>query len=253
MGGWQQKQIIAFQNLEDLQNRFKPFVLRRLKKDCLDLPEVMPPVTLTVPMDETTWKPYKAMRDDMVSWLSDTTVSVASQAIVKSMRLAQITSGFLGGVEEQLSDDLDENSEQITKSISTIEEVGREKLDFTLNWIKDLLEVDPNLKLLVWCRFIPELGRFLREVKKVFPKTQIGCVAGKPLLGKTKKEEREDAMRLLDPRTAPIGSVIVGGTFGTGGLGHNFTACHTTMTMSGDYSYFKKVQADANAPRRHCS
>src|SRR5690606_13571541 len=31
IGGWQ--------NLEDLQQRFAPYVIRRLKKDCLDLPE----------------------------------------------------------------------------------------------------------------------------------------------------------------------------------------------------------------------
>ena len=34
-------------NLEDLQNRLKAHTLRRLKKDCLDLPAKLDPVTIT--------------------------------------------------------------------------------------------------------------------------------------------------------------------------------------------------------------
>jgi hypothetical protein len=248
MGGWQQKQIIEYQRLDDLQDRFKPYVLRRLKKDCLDLPPVLPAVTLTVPLEPSTWKIYKAMRDEMVAWLSDSTVSVASQAIVKSMRLAQITSGFLGGVVEEIVD-VDDNNENVTESYTQVEEVGREKLDFILQWHKDQLAIDPNLKLLVWSRFIPELTRYLKEVQKTFPTHKIGCVAGKALLGMKKREERDAAMRLLDPRTAPSGPVTVGGTLGTGSLGHNFTACHTTVSMSSDFSPWKKEQADARVDR----
>lgn len=250
MGGWQNRQIIEYQNLEDLQNRFKPYVLRRLKRECLDLPPVLPAVTLTVPLTTNTWnKYYKPMRDDMVAWLSSTTVSVAQQAIVKSMRLAQITSGFLGGIVEELEDIDDETGEEFTNLISDTQEIGREKLDFTMNWHKEQLVVDPNLKLLTWSRFIPELKRYLEEVKKTFPSHKIGCVAGKALLGMKKKQEREMTMRLLDPRTAPPGPVTAGGTLGTGSLGHNFTACHTTISMSGDYSPWKKSQADARVDR----
>lgn len=249
LGGWQQRQIIEYQNLEDLQNRFKPYVLRRLKKDCIDLPPVLPAVTHTITLTDTTWGFYKEMRDEMVAWLSDSTVSVAQQAIVKTIRLAQITSGFLGGVVEEIVD-IDERGEDVVETTQLeVQEIGREKLDFILNWQKDQLAIDPNLKLLVWSRFIPELTRYLREVRQVFPDHKVGCVAGKALLGMKKHEEREMAMRLLDPRTAPPGPVTVGGTLGTGSLGHNFTACHTTISMSSDYSPWKKNQADARVDR----
>jgi SNF2-related domain len=249
MGGWQARQIIEYQHLDDLQNRFKPYVLRRLKKDCLsDLPAVLPPVVMEVALTQPTWKIYKAMRDEMVAWLSTTTVSVAQQAIVKSMRLAQICSGFLGGVVEELEDITDEGQE-IKSNVAEVQEVGREKLDFILNWHKEQLAIDPNLKLLTWSRFIPELARYLREVKSHFPNHKIGCVAGKALLGKSKTEERNEAMRLLDPRTAPSGPVTVGGTLGTGSLGHNFTASHVMVSMSNDYALWKKDQGIARLDR----
>lgn len=251
MGGWQGKQIIAYQNLEELQTKFKPYVLRRLKKDCLDLPEALPPVTLTVPLKEETWKIYKEMRDEMVAWLSENTVAVASQAAVKSMRLAQITSGFVGGVEDAIDKDADiENEEEVEiQKISKIEEVGREKLDFFLNWHKERMIEDPDLKMLVWCRFIPELKRFLEAYYLEYPQHPLGCCAGRPLLGMTKKDERNHVLRLLDPRTAPKGPVTVAGTYGTGSLGHNFTACHTMLNMSYDYSHWKSLQAAARVDR----
>ena len=249
MGGFLNKEVKAYQNLEDLQNRFKPYILRRLKRDCLDLPPALPPVTLTVNLTEETWKLYKQMRDDMVTWLSDSSVATASQAIVKSMRLAQLTAGFLGGVEEIPEGiDLDEGVER-PAPVLRLEEIGREKLDFLIDWHKERLVEDPDMKLLVWFRFIPELSRFLKEYKTKFPKHILGNCSGRALLGGTQKEEREAVMRLLNPRTAPSGPVTVGGTYGTGSLGHNFTACHTMFNASSDYSYWKATQAAARIDR----
>lgn len=248
MGGFLNKQVMSYQNLEDLTNRFKPYVLRRLKRDCLDLPPALPPVTMQVPLTENTWKLYKQMRDDMVTWLSDSSVATASQAIVKSMRLAQLTSGFLGGVEELPDEDAvpDENK---PPPVFRIEEVGREKLDFLIAWHEDRLIEDSDLKLLVWFRFIPELRRFLKEYKTRFPKHALGNCSGQAMFGGNQKEERNAVLRLLDPRTAPSGPVTVGGTYGTGSLGHNFTACHTMFNCSSDYSYWKSTQAAARIDR----
>ncbi len=252
MGGWMQKQIIEYQNLEDLQARIKPYILRRLKKDCLDLPEALPPVALYVTLSEATWKVYKQMKNDMIAWLSDSTSSVSSQAATKTLRLAQITSGFLGGVQENIIEDAPEDlfsSGELPEKTKTftVEEVGREKLDFLKEWNEERLKADPNFKVIVFSRFIPELTRMLKEMKPIFQ--NVGCMAGKPLIFKTKKEEREHALRLLNPQTTPKESVFVGGTFGTGSLGHNMTASHVMVNASSDYSPWKMEQAAARINR----
>ncbi len=260
MGGWQQKQIVGWQNLDDLQRRFKPYVLRRLKRDCLDLPPTMPPVTLSVPLSETTWKVYKMMRDEMVVWLSESTVAVTQQAVVKSLRLAQITSGFIGGLESPNDEPLIEPGllesldlpqskgmpVHINRSVipqPAIQELSREKLDFVLKWFRDRLIEDPNLKLLVWCRFRFELSRMIAAVA-----SNNGLAIGHIFGGQT-KAERDTALRLLDPRTAPRGPVFFAGTYGTGSLGLNLSACHTVVNMSYDYSLFKALQAAARVDR----
>ena len=265
MGGYEVKtpwgsratQIVGWKNLDDLQRRFAPFVLRRLKKDCLDLPPVLPPVIQTATLTEPTWKLYKEMRDSMVAWLNDLTVSVAPQTITKVMRLSQITSGIIGGVEAEIPEGLNDDRPAWLPDVvdppvvdsSPLQEVGREKLDVHLEWLDQMLEEDPDLKLLVWCRFIPELRRLLKEWKIKFPNAKIGAIAGQSMLGQPKKDERAEALRLLDPRTAPTGPVFVGGTYGTGSLGLNLTACHTMVNLSFDYSYWKSVQSAARVDR----
>jgi SNF2 family DNA or RNA helicase len=259
MGGFMNKQIVQWINLEDLQQRFAPYVLRRLKTDCLDLPEKIPSVALTVPLSEKTWEIYKSMRDEMVAWLSESTVSVASQAIVKAMRLAQVTSGYIGGLQESDIDleqnlDLDEDrpdwlpgkSDQIPERIpaGSVQEVGHEKLKLFLQWLKERIDEEPNFKVLVWCRFRPELARLMDTLRRDHPYIFIGEIRGGQ-----KKGEREVALRLLDPRTTPEGSVVVAGTPASGSMGLNLTAAHTVIYMSNDYSLKTRLQSEDRVHR----
>jgi len=245
MGGYQQKVIIGWQNLDDLQQRFKPYVLRRLKKDCLDLPEALAPVTLTVPLTKSTWDVYKAMRDHMVAWLTKDSVTIAQQAVVKSLRLAQITSGFVGGVEHDDHNGFtDSDPPVLLPAVPT--EISREKLDFLLSWHRERLEEDPDLKLLVWVRFRSELMRLMSQFENGNGSStlRIGSI-----YGGQKKADRETALRLLDPRTAPSNPVLLAGTYGTGSLGINLSACHTVVNLSYDFSYWKFLQSAARVDR----
>ena len=238
MGGWMQKQITGWVNLEDLQRRLAPYVLRRLKKDCLDLPEKLPSVPLAVPLTEQTWRIYKQMRDEMVAWLTSTTVVTVAQAIVKAIRLAQITSGFVGGVEDEVED-----WESTVAPVISIKEVGREKLDFFLAWLEERLAEDPNFKLLVWCRFRPELARVLAALQ------QRGGLSLGEIRGGQKKDERDAALRLLDPRTAPEGPVVVCGTPSSGSMGLNLTTAHTVIYLSNDFSLKTRLQSEDRVHR----
>lgn len=249
-------QIIGWTNLEDLQSRFKPYTIRRLQKDCLDLPEKLPPVTLHPKLTTPTWDAYCQMRDDMVVLLKSGDASLAPQTITKIMRLAQITSGFLGGVGDNgLDDDWTEDLDELpalpdsppypilpalpSEAVSpSVREIGREKLDVVLWLLQQQIEKDPNIKIVTWCRFKPELLRLLAEVRKLYPNMIV-----QPLMGGQKKADRQIVLRLLDPITAPAGPVFVGGTYGTGSFGLNFTASHTNINCSYDYSLRKFLQS----------
>jgi len=249
--GWRPEGIV------DLQRRFAPYTVRRLQKECLDLPPKLDAVTLTATLEPATWKQYKAMRDDLVVWLKSGNVSVASQAATKVLRLSQITSGFLGGVEGAGIEDVESfNLEGLilpgmtpgaleiapqavaTQRIEDTQEIGREKLDVVLWFLKQRLEVDPTLHIIVWCRFRAEMFRLLAEVQRTFPQFLTGYIAGQ------KQSLRKEAMELLHPSTSPKDvPVFVTGIYGTGAFGLNFTAAHTSVNCSFDYSLGKFLQS----------
>lgn len=254
-------QVIGWQNLEELQQRFAPYVLRRLKRDCLDLPEKLPSVTLTATLDES-WPHYKAMRDDMVAWLGTSNVSLSLETFTKIMRLAQITSGFLGGVEdfddedpegydrpewmppapESLFEDIAPANFKDTE-VKAVKEISREKLDVLINFTREQLQAEKNLKLLVWCRFKPEVERNVRVFRELFPSMEVGVIRGGQ-----KKKERIDAMKLLDPRFTPNKPVTVFST-SAGARGSTLVASHTVVRMSRDYRLDTLLQADDRVHR----
>jgi hypothetical protein len=116
--------------------------------------------------------------------------------------------------------------------------VGREKLDVLLWFIGQQLEADDHLHVVTWCRFRPEMIRMMEDITKTYPQFTTGR-----LMGGQKKAEREAAMRLLHPETSPPGPVFVGGTYGTGSFGVNFTAAHLSINVSFDFSLGKFLQA----------
>jgi SNF2 family DNA or RNA helicase len=246
--------IVDWVNLEDLQQRLAPYVLRRLKKDCLDLPEKMPPVELEVTLRES-WPVYKEMRDQMVAWLKDPTkVATSTVAAVKVMRLSQIANGFVGGVQTLEEDNDATNAEPIPAwiprlfddepDLSTLPPlghsewayVGSEKLDFLVVKLREWMAIDPDLKILVYCRFKVELKRILERLSF----EGIPTVA---MYGAQPREERTAALRALDPRSAPKGPLVGCLTFGTGSKGTNFTAAWITVYMSRGYSLEKWQQS----------
>jgi SNF2 family DNA or RNA helicase len=276
-GGFQGKQTLGWQNLDDLTRRLKPYVLRRMKRDCLDLPPTLPPVALTVPLKPENWKIYKAMRDQLLAELQDGTIAIAAQAPVRVMRLAQITAGFVGGLQrddpEPPSDGCiqdDPNGRppwvhQVTQdrpgtigqdqagldlaglaviAPGSTQEIGTEKTDLILDWIGERLDEDANLKLILWCRFRPQVLQLERELHRKLSRMKV-----EKLWGGLKPAEREQALRLMDPRTAPKGPAVLVGTTATGKMSFNFTASHHVLYASNDYSLMVRQQSEARVDR----
>lgn len=224
-GNFPVMKIANWVNLDDLQRRFAPCTVRRLQAECLDLPPKLDPVALTVPLEPETWKAYRQMRDELVVWFNDNTVAHSATAAIRVLRLSQITSGFLSGIEH-----VEIEGDVLDPAMKT-REIGREKLDVLLWFLERRLEEDPNLHVVVWCLYRLELFRMLKEVAVKFPQFDLGGI-----YGEQHKDERLRALALLKPETSPKGPVFVGGIEGTGSFGLDMTAAHTCVTMSSGYS-----------------
>jgi hypothetical protein len=243
--------ITDWKNLDDLQARFAPYTVRRLQKDCQDMPLKLPAVTLKAELTTKTWKYYTTMRDEMVVDMMNGTASISKQSIVKFMRLSQITGGFLGGFENTGLDDVvcdscagtgcndcEGSGIGAAQPAVNVHEIGREKLDVLLWLIASKLEQDKNLKMVIWARFMPETLRIISEAQRKFPQM---IVAG--LHGGCTKTQKSATKALLHPSSAPAGPVLVVGTLGTGSFGLDFSAAHTSVNYSYDHSLRKFLQS----------
>jgi hypothetical protein len=239
--------------LEDIQAKLAPYVLRRIRTECLDLPPKLDSVTLTATLTPETWRIYTEMRDDLVSWLDEHTVATSQQAGVRVMRLAQVTSGFLGGLRDDDTicpecgggDPVLDSECPACGGTGTISApvparaIGREKLDLFLTWVKKRLKEEKELRMVAWCRFRPELQRTAEELQH-----QIKDLKVRAIFGGQPKEDRINGLRLMHPDVKYGGPAVLLGTLGTGGLGVSMAGAHEVVYVSNDRSLYKRLQSE---------
>jgi SNF2 family DNA or RNA helicase len=271
MGGYDGKKVVGYQNLDDFNAKISPYVLSRRTRDCWpDMPPMLDPVLIEARMSNEEWKIYKDMRDDMVSWLGSS-VSTASQAIVKSLRLAQICSGYLGGLEElgeEEADLLDADGHdprlgpvpawlrrvdeqttpvqgQSTPSAQAAHFTGPVVARTGTGLVReigrskldaflnwlDTREPQPH-KLLVWARFRPELTRIKHELEKVYP-TVLELRGG---------VDKEPAKRFLAPGSDPRPGAVCGNQK-AGGASLNLAAANIAVYMSNGPALIERTQS----------
>lgn len=269
MGGYMGKQVVDYQNLDELNARVAPHVLSRRTRDCFDLPPMLPPVTIEARMSTATWNRYYVpMRDEMAAWLGSR-ASTASQAIVKALRLAQICAGYLGGLEDlgvapakkplepipewlrartgaAQVDPGDWLAETVSRpdfkkvgetGTGAVAEIGRESLDAFLFWL-DSLPQRPA-KLLVWARFKPELERATLALRERYP--DVYRIKGGQDSG-AGRAEREMAKLVLAPGGDPRPCAVVGNQK-AGGASLNLSAASVMAYLSQGPALLERTQS----------
>jgi SNF2 family DNA or RNA helicase len=234
--------------IQRLQDKLKPWVIRREKKDVLKhLPPKLPPVFLEAQMSTEGYRVYEEMLEDMVAWVDSAEYSQAVNGAVKVGRLSQITSGFLGGI-KQIEEDEDytqeDNLNDLRESLKTskaffispIKEVDDAKLKTFLEWYQQ----NRHLKVVVWCRFRAEMFRLEKALQ------QIGCKTGM-IIGGQPTSQREQVIK--DATDGNLDVVIANpasGGFGLNGLQIHF---HTCVYMSLSHSLIHYLQSSDRLDR----
>ena len=227
LGGYKNKQIVAYHDLENLQERFAPYVLRREKKDCLDLPPKVYEVR-QVPLTTDTWKIYQELKRDALLVLPpDGHVKPEPHAAVRIMRLAQLTSGHVGGL---VGEDID--------SLNETQDISAEKLTWLTN---DIItgELSSERALIVWVRWRRERERLAHALAQRH-------VAVPELHGGQSQERRDGAISFFQTTTE---RVVLLAQPHAGGFGLNLTQASVAIYLSNDFSYTTRVQSEDRCHR----
>lgn len=219
MGGFNNKQIVAYKNMDQLIKKEHSIAYRVTKADALDLPE-QAFLTRYVQLKPAEMKIYKTLKRDSVVELENGSVT-ATTVLTKLLRLQQLTGGFL-----------QEDDEKKPEFVS----------DAKSKALEDILDdyvIECGKKLVVFCRFRTEIGLIEELLKK--KKIQYGLI-----YGDIKISDRGDIVK--DFQENPDTKVFLA-QIDTAGLGITLTAADTCVYYSVNYNYAAYSQSLARIHR----
>lgn len=217
MGGYQNYQVVGFKNLDELVAKAHKIAYRITRAECLDLP---PEVYTSIPvsLDRKASTVYREIEVAAVARLSSGATVSAANVLTEILRLQQVTGGW------------------VTTDEGQTVQVGTEKLDALMDLLEDLLSHQER-KVIVFCRFVPEIRAILAACEKA-------GIAAEGFYGETK--DRGELVRRFQEEVEPRVMVI---QIQTGGLGITLHRADTAIFYSTGWSLADYEQAKARIQR----
>ena len=211
MGGYMGKQIIGYQNLDELHEKIYSIAFR-VTKDVLDLPEEQH-IIRDFDMNNEAWYYYNQADSELGILLGEDRIKT-DIVLVQLLRMQQITSGYLPVYREYY----DEN-DRLHHELDRVEKIDSGKAELLAEIAEDIDEHEP---IVVFCRFQHDLD----EIKAVAEK--LGRTYGE--ISGRKKDALDDRAELKD------GIQIAGVQIQAGGVGIDLTKARYGIYYSVGYS-----------------
>ena len=221
------QQIVGYQNLPELTKKFAPYVLRRTKTECLDLPSKTYTVR-EIALSDATWKIYCELKKEAMLALPDSEERPVPNTAVRILRLCQLTSGHVGAETCGSGDDSFALESQ-TKDVSS------EKLSWLVEQILEG-ELSSEKAMIVWCRWRRERERLLVSL------VNSGKLMVAQIFGGQSQKERDTNVGAFS--TQQDRRIVLLAQPHAGGFGLTLTAASTAVYLSNDFSYTTRVQSE---------
>jgi SNF2 family DNA or RNA helicase len=215
MGGFENRSIVDYRNMEGLRALIDPSSFEVLKKECLDLPDVMD-IEQEVELSPEQARTYRKLKEELIIELESGGLVDATIVASRLLRLQQILSGFLRA----------DDGSVLVMPCPRAEHCA------------ELVE-EARGKVIVFCRFQYDVELLMETLGK----RKIGAV---PYYGPISEEER--ARNLARFRSDPACRAIVM-TESTGGTGLTLNEASTTIFYSHGWSFESREQAKARNHR----
>jgi len=246
--GWIFEQIKSFKNMDELKRKIKPYVTRKTKDECLDLPDK---IYQRIPVDLTLKqrKVYNDLEKNLSLEFDSNPCEIRREItnlltgivtckipLTKILRLRQIISNFV------MTDD----GETIT-----IDDEYNPKLEALLNDLKDSFEPFNN-KIIIWASFKYEIKLITENLQKLY-----GTKVVASYYGETKKEDRSTIrarFQDLDPTKPgkvhrPSQLRIFVSNPASGGIGVDLTRASINYYFSNSYDAEHRWQSEDRSHR----
>lgn len=218
MGAHSFNQIVGYRNMDQLAERIRSWSYRKLKRECLDLPEKIY-TTRTVALTPEQKRTYESMKKVSVSMLDSGELVTAQQAVTQMLRLQQILSGFVTTEDGDLSVI---TSGRITALLELLEETSG--------------------KVIIWSRFRHDIEQITAELQKAYGK---GSAAS--YYGSTPQDDRERIVKTFQTADSELRFFV--GNPQTAGYGLTLTEASTVVYYANSFDLEHRLQSEDRAHR----
>lgn len=162
-GGWMGKEVVGYQNLDELQDIMAEIAVVARKEDALDLPPTTD-IELIVELSTAERKAYRSMKEGLAADLANGEQATVTSMLTQAMRLRQITSGHLP----------DDNG--------VVQEIGSSKVQTIRSLVQDTLAGEK--RIVIFALFSHEIRALEKSLRERGTEVQV-------IAGGTSSEERQ--------------------------------------------------------------
>ena len=212
------RQVVGYQNLEELTDNVNEFSYRVLKKECLDLPDKVYQ-RREVELTPEQKKVYKQLKDYAIAQLESSELVSVTSVLTQILRLHQVVCGF---VKHDQGDEV---------------EIKNNRLDSLL----DVL-AETQGKVIIWANYQYDIKRILKTLHDT-----VGTEAVATYYGETLDEDRQKIIKSFQDPDSPLTYLI--SNVQTGGYGITLTEASTVIYYSNNYDLERRLQSEDRAHR----
>lgn len=210
--------------LAEIEATIARFSYRKMKSECLQLPPELI-VPMRVPMSTEQAKAYKELKEQLITYVDDRACK-ASLAVVKALRLMQITSGFIS---------LEGQGDEMDRANKRFDDTPKiEALRYLLE------EITPHSKMIVWACWRENY----QALRNLFEELKIDFVeCHGDVSSETKKRANVERFKKDEKARVFLGHPL------SGGIGLNLVAAPYSAFYSWNFSLLQWLQAKSRNHR----
>lgn len=240
MGGFDEKQVVGYQNVDELLSLVEPFSHSVSKDEALDLPPKVFESRIVTPT-KYQLKAMGDLKEEMIAEMESNVVEVRT-ALDRLTRYRQICGGMFPyetGEVKYVWKVVGDKRVKVPKKIYKTKPFPgpNPKLVELASVIED---IPSTASIIIWAAFRPEIAVISEYLESKWPGQTIQYHGG------TEENDREAAVTSFQNKEKKF---FVSNQ-STGGIGLTLTAATYVVYFSNDYSYYYRVQSEDRAHRK---
>lgn len=229
-GGFENKMIVGYKNMDELMELVSPHSYIIKKTDCLELPDKVY-MTEPVELSDEQRKVYDAFKRDSLAEINNQTIT-CDNVLTMYLRLQQVVAGMVP-CQETDNYNLSQTHYRCGNGSIVVPLIDDRKNPKYMK-VLEIIERNRDVKYTIWCKFRWEVETLSELISEMY-----GCPVGSYHGGL----DPEEKTQVIDDFRGDSCNFLVASQQ-VGGTGLTLTECHTVIYLSNTFSTTERSQSE---------